>query len=170
MMLGKTFIKYHTKTALKKNTAKRQNVSFPEAKSIGIIHTYCDSGSLEEVYSFFDLLENQGKKISVIILKDKKQDLKVPEFGLVDFQDLSSVGKWSNGPVTDFFETPFDYLFHLDLEGNGLTDNILANSRAKCRVGKFINEKEQFYELMVQPEKENLQKLIKQIYQLIKRF
>ncbi|MCR9253441.1 MAG: hypothetical protein NXI20_23705 [bacterium] len=168
-MLGKAIIKYHTKSALKNNRAKRQNISFPEAKEVGILHTYIDAKALEDVYGFFDLLENQGKKVSVIILKDKKQELKVPEFTLVDFQELSNVGKWSDS-VQKFFNSQFDYLFHLDLEGSKLTDNILANSKAKCRVGKFVDEKQEFYELMVRPEADDLHKLIQQIYQLIKRF
>ncbi len=169
-MLGKTMIKYHTRSALKKNASVRQNVSFPEATTVGIIHTYQDSKSLEEIYSFFDLLENQGKKVKVVVLKDKKDSIKIPEFDLIDVQQLNNIGKWSNDKVPQFFETRFDYVFHLDLEGSKLTDNILANSKAKCRVGKFQQEKEQFYELMVRPENDNLQKLIEQIYQLIKRF
>ncbi len=169
-MLGKKIIVYHTKNALKQNNTQRANTNYREAGNIGLVHTFSSQDDLQEVYNFYDQLESEGKKVHVLVLKDKKQDINVPEFTLINFQDISNLGKWTNDSVHVFSDKSFDYLFHIDLNSNQYADNILANSKAKCRVGNYSDSKGSFYELMIKPENNSITHLIQQINHYIKRF
>lgn len=168
-MLKKSFINLRTKSALKNNKAKRFNTPFSASKSIGLIHQFVDNESIEKIYHFFDKLEKQGKKVEVLILKDKSDELNIPEFLLADVQEMSAFGKWNNDAIENFTKKPFDYLIHLAREESILVDNILATSHAKCRVGKYHEHKKEYYELMISPEKDTIQKLIDQIYHYIQK-
>lgn len=168
-MLKKSFINLRTKSALKNNKAKRINTPFTTSKSIGLVHQFVDNESIQEIYHFFDKLEKQGKKVEVLIIKDKTDELNIPEFLLADSQEISTFGKWNNDAITEFTKKPFDYLIHLAREESILIDNILASSKAKCRVGKYHEHKKEYYELMISPEKDTIQKLIDQIYHYIQK-
>ncbi len=167
-MFKKSFINLHTKSALKRNSTKRGNIPFFKVKNIGIIHSYVNQEQIKIIYHFFDQLEKDDLKVQVLVLKDKDIELNIPEFIVADEQGLTQFGKWDNENIKDFFKEPFDYLLHLNLESTELVDNILAMSKAKCRVGKHLDEREIYYELMVSPEKESFRKLIDQIYHYIK--
>jgi len=166
-MFKKSFVNFQTKSALKKNVAKRENIPFSQVKKIGIIHSFGDDKSVQAIYHFFDLLEKKGIKVEVLILKDKKEELSIPEFILADTHEITQLGKWTNESVVSFYNNSFDYLIHLNLEESILIDNILAQSKARCRVGKYKEDKKAFYELMISPEKDTIQKLIDQIYHYI---
>ncbi|MEL7147010.1 MAG: hypothetical protein AAFO69_11615 [Bacteroidota bacterium] len=166
-MLKKSILNYKTKAALRKNAAKRGNLSFDEVKKIGIIHSFVDDKSVQAIYHFFDQLEKNGKAVSVLIIKDKNDSLNIPEFSLVDHQEMTQLGKWTNENVSKFVNDPFDYLIHLNMEASDLVDNILAESKARCRVGKYQELKKDYYELMISPEKDTIKKLIEQIFHYI---
>lgn len=166
-MLKKSLINLHTKTALKRNAAKRESILFSEVKKIGIVHSYVSQEEIKSVYHFFDQLEKSNIKVEVLILKNKETELNIPEFIIADEQELTQFGKWNNEDIKGFFNEHFDYLIHLNLEENELVENILALSKAKCRVGKYFSDKEKYYELMISPEEDNIRKLIDQIFHYI---
>ena len=144
-------------------------MSFSESKKIGLIHHYVDNQSIQSIYHFFDSLEKQGKKVDVMVIKDKKDELNIPEFLMTDSQEMTAFGQWTNESLLNYINQSFDYLIHLNLDDSIFIENILANSKAKCRVGKFQEEKKEYYELMISPEKDTIQKLIDQIYHYIQK-
>ena len=168
-MFKKSLINFRTKSALRKNKAIRKNMSFSESKKIGLIHHYVDNQSIQSIYHFFDSLEKQGKKVDVMVIKDKKDELNIPEFLMTDSQEMTAFGQWTNESLLNYINQSFDYLIHLNLDDSIFIENILANSKAKCRVGKFQEEKKEYYELMISPEKDTIQKLIDQIYHYIQK-
>lgn len=168
-MFKKSFISFRTKSALKKNKAPRTNMSFSQVKKIGLIHSYVDNQSVQAIYHFFDMLEKQGKKVDVLIIKDKNDELNIPEFILANTQEITQLGKWVNESILNYMEHSYDYLIHVNLGDSILIENILANSKAKCRVGKYKDEKKEYYELMISPETDTIQKLIDQIYHYIQK-
>ena len=166
-MLKKSILNLKTKAALRKNAAQRSNIAFRDVKRIGIIHSFTDDKSVQEIYHFFDQLEKAGKEVKVLIIKDKRQSLNIPEFLLTDYQEVSQFGQWTNQEVVAFFNEPFDYLLHINLEESRMVDNILAKCKAHCRVGRYQESKKDYYELMISPTQDTLTKLIEQIYHYI---
>ena len=166
-MLKKSFLSFKTKAALKSNKAVRSNLSFNKVRKIGILHHYVDDSSVQAIYHFFDQLEKNGKKVEVLIIKDKQDELNIPEFLVADQQETTQFGQWTNEDVQHFIKESFDYLIHLNGDSSVFTDNILAQSKAKCRVGKYTKSRKAYYELMVSPEQDTMKKLIDQIYHYI---
>jgi len=167
-MIKNSLINLNTKTALKKNKARRGNIPFSKVRSIGILHSFNTQEEIKTIYHFFDQLEKGKIKVEVLVVKDKNEELNVPEFTIVNKQEISQLGKWNNDSIIAFKDNSFDYLLHINLNGTDvLTENILAHSKAKCRAGKYFEDKEQFYELMVTPKDDHVKKLIDQIYHYI---
>lgn len=166
-MLKKSILNLKTKAALKRNAAHRGSISFRDVKKIGIIHSFVDDKSVQEIYHFFDRLEKTGKAVKVLIIKDKNDSLNIPEFVVADHQEMTQFGKWTNEEVSGFTQESFDYLIHLNMEESSLVDNILAESKAHCRIGKYQESKKDYYELMISPEQDTMKKLIEQIYHYI---
>ena len=57
-------------------------------------------------------------------------------------------GKIDNPKAEGFSHTTFDYLFYIDNEHNPMILNLLAESKAHCRVGRYREDHEPFFELM----------------------
>jgi len=139
-----------TETALKKNKILRASKPYKKADSIGIIFSVEDKQKHLDVKEFIHQLEKDGKKVTVLEYLPLKKENYEFKFDFFTIEDLSFWGKLET-PVTDkFIETPFDYLFYLDKESNPLVLNLLARSKAQCRVGRYNEDESQFYELMIE--------------------
>ena len=68
-------------------------------------------------------------------------------------KDFNWVGRCKQEGLKKFIKTDFDYLFSLNTSPFLPFDNILAQSKAKCRVGVFDDKRTDYFELMVQPSK-----------------
>lgn len=145
-----TFLQWRTHSALKKSKAIRGSVPFTAAAKIGILFTVEGREKHEAVKRLVMQLTNEGKQVQVLEFLPKKQEN--PEF-MYDYftvQNLNFWGKIVSAEADHFAATPFDYLFNLDTAPNLLIDNVLACSKAKCRVGKFREEATPFFELMIE--------------------
>lgn len=144
------FLRINTKRHLRRNKSARENVPYTQAKTVGIIFTVEDMRKHNLIKELIKKLEHDGKKASVVchLPKDKQNY----EF-LFDFFTGKDVSFWGNNTseaALKFSSTAFDYLLYLDTEPNPLILNLLAQSKAKCRIGKFWEEGRPYFELMIE--------------------
>ena len=147
--MGK-LLEMSTKSNLKRNKASRTCLPYKQAVTVGITFTVEDMQKHTMIKELIKKLEQDGKKATVMCyLPGDKVNY---EF-LFDFfsnKDFTFFGKLTSAKAIEFSETSFDYLFYLDTEPNPLILNLLARSKAKCRIGKFWEEGEPFFEFMLQ--------------------
>ncbi|MBL6448947.1 hypothetical protein JMN32_21735 [Fulvivirga sp. 29W222] len=168
-MLSKKIISYKTKALVKKSKVARNNISYEQAKSIGIIFTIDDLAKHETIKQLVSKLEKDGKKVQVLAFLPKGKENFEFLFDFFTDKDVSIWGKFTSEQVHNFVEKPFDYLFYLDNKSNPLMTNILAMSKAKCRVGKFNEVNNQLCELMIQPQNgSSIQHLADEMYRYTK--
>ncbi len=98
----------------------------------------------------------------------KKKDNYEFLFDFFTIQDLNLWGKIDNSKASRFAQMAFDYLFYIDNEHNLLILNLLAESKAHCRVGKHQKESEPFFELMIE-NKGTVKGLIDNMYKYVKQ-
>lgn len=144
-----TFLKWRTQSALRKNKSLRASTPYRKANLIGIIFSVEDRQKHDDVKEFIRQLEIEGKQVKVLEFLPKKKDNYEFLFDFFTIEDLSFFGQITNTQAEKFCDTAFDYLFYIDQQSNPLILNILARSRAHCRVGKHEEGYETYFELMI---------------------
>ena len=158
-----SFLKYQTKSILKSNQSFRGNVPYAQAKSVGIVFTVEDKSKHDIVKEFVRKLELEGKQITVITYLPKNRENHEFMFDFFTEKDVSFFGSITSESALRFANTSFDFLFYLDTDPNPLLLNVIARSKAKCRVGKFFDKGQPYFELMLEV-KTGTQSLIDAIY------
>ncbi|MDN5200466.1 hypothetical protein QQ008_03815 [Fulvivirgaceae bacterium BMA10] len=155
---------------MRKNDASRKTVSYTEAKNIGILFTIENREKHEKVKSLIKTLKEDGKTVDVLCLLLPGKENYDFTFDYFTPKDFSFFGQVTSELVASFNDKEFDYLIYLDIQPDIFAENILANCRAKCRIGKFVNEqKSPFYELMIKTqETQDLQLFINEVYHYLK--
>jgi hypothetical protein len=161
--MGK-LLEINTKSHLRGNKTLRSFLPYKQAGSIGIIFTVEDKQKHHMIKDFIKKLEQDGKKSKVLCyLPEDKQNY---EF-LFDFyseKDFSFWGRLTSDSAIKFSDTAFDYLFYIDTEPNPLILNLLARSKAKCRIGRHWDDGESFFEFMLESTANDTKALIDGIY------
>jgi hypothetical protein len=151
----------------------RENVSYPKAKSVGILFTSEHLESNEALIEFVRNLQHDDKQVKALTYintKNKDNNHKTLGFNhhVITEKDVSMLGEITSFLVDDFIKTEFDYLFYIDTQQSKIFENILLRSRAKCRIGKYFEEPGNF-ELMIKlNDNEGTDTLIRQMYHYIK--
>jgi hypothetical protein len=158
-----TFLKMRTESALKKNKTVRASIPYKQAVSIGILFTVEDKQKHEAIKEFINQLERDGKKIQVLEFLPEKKSNHEFKFDFFTIKDISFWGDLSAANALKFVETPFDYLFCVDKESNPLILHVLARSKAHCRVGRFTDSENQYFEFMIE-QNGTTEGLIKAMY------
>src|SRR5688572_8415506 len=141
-----SFLKIRTNSHLKKNKTVRASVPYKEAVSCGILFSVEDKAKHDAIKDFMHKLEHDGKKVQVMsFLPNKKENYEFM-FDFFTMKEVSILGQITSHIAVKFSQTPFDYLFCIDAEPNVLVLNLLARSKAKCRVGKFGDEATPYFE------------------------
>ena len=148
--MKQTFLKWRTQAALRKNKSLRASTPYKKAHSIGIIFSVEDRQKHDDIKELVKHLEQDGKFVEVIEFLPKKKDNYEFLFNFFTIDDLNFWGKIDNSKVTGFSLTTFDYLFYVDNDHNPLILYLLAESRAHCRVGKYKEQHEPYFELMIE--------------------
>lgn len=144
-----TLLKWRTQSALRNNKSLRTSTPYRKSNLIGIIFSVEDRQKHDDVKEFIRHLEVDGKQVKVLEFLPKKKDNYEFLFDFFTIHDLTFLGKIDNRQAEIFSNTPFDYLFYIDQQPNPLVLNILATSRAHCRVGKHQEGNEGYFELMI---------------------
>lgn len=139
---------YSIKKALKQKS-KREFINLDKAKTAGILISNLknDHKSLELLTK---ALKEKGLKTTVLsFLKDKE----VFNYNLsnVPFsnKDINWLGQIKSQEIKNFINSPFDYLICLNTSPFLPFENILAHSKAKCRVGIQHSENSNCYEVSI---------------------
>lgn len=162
-MFKMSFLKMRTSTALKKNGVKRASTPYKHAESIGIIFSVEDRQKHDGIKDLIKKLETDGKKVQVLEFLPKKKENYEFLFDFFTLEDLSFWGNINSEKAVKFSNTPFDYLFYIDSQSNPLVLNLLARSKAHCRVGKFNETDSPYFELMIE-DGGNTKSLIDNVY------
>ena len=109
-------------------------------------------------------LEQDGKKVSVISFLPKNTENFDFLFDFFSEKDVNFWGTVTSENAIRFTEKPFDFLFYLDTLPNPMLMHLIARSKAHCRVGRFWQGNEKYFELMIE-SKDSTRSLIDGIYQ-----
>jgi hypothetical protein len=158
-----SLLKYKTKSYLKRNQSLRTNLPWQQGVNVGIIFTVEDKQKHDLIKEFIKKLEHDGKRVSAISFLPKKKENYEFLFDFFTDEDLSFWGNINSASASSFASKPFDFLFYADTRPNALIMNIIAKSKAKCRIGKYEPDSESYFELMIESGM-NLQMLLDSMY------
>lgn len=167
-MLNKKILSYKTRSLIASSQVVRKNISYGEAKSVGVVFTIEDLKKHETVKTFIKRLEKDGKKVQVLAFMPKGAQNFEFLFDFFTVKDLSFWGNFTARQVTDFAAKPFDFLFYLDNNSNQLILNVMAMSKARCRIGKFNEDNSPVCELMIQTSDGGARELADEMYRYTK--
>ena len=157
------FLKIRTGNQLKKNKATRASTPYKQAATVGILFSVEDKKKHDDIKDLIHKLEHDGKKVQVLeFLPNKKENYEFM-FDFFTIKDISFWGKIESEKTLKFSDTAFDYLFCLDTEPSPMLLYLMARSKAKCRVGRFHEGEEPFFEFMID-SKEHTKSLIDGMY------
>lgn len=138
-----------TRIAMRKNKTERGSVPYPRVKSVGIVYSVDDRKKHDDIKELTRRLEQDGKKVQVITFLPKKKENFEFLHDFFTVNDYSFWGTLKSPAAVKFADTPFDLLFCIDAEPNPMVVNLLALSKARCRIGKFREEDQSHFELMI---------------------
>lgn len=157
-----------TSSALRKANAKRASTPYKVAENIGIIFSVEDRQKHDYIKELIKKFEGDGKKVSVLEFLPKNKENFEFLFDFFTVDELSFWGDITSEKAVKFSNTPFDYLFYIDSQSNPLVLNLLARSRAHCRIGKFNESESPYYELMIE-DNGSTKSLIDNVYKYTKQ-
>ncbi|HEY3403218.1 MAG TPA: hypothetical protein VGK59_07515 [Ohtaekwangia sp.] len=144
------FLKIKTNSFLKKNKGLRANLPYKQSKTVGVIFSVEDKQKHFVVKEFIKKLELDGKMVQVLEYLPAKHENYEFKFDFFTEKDLTFWGNLTSSHALQFADAPFDFLYYIDLTPNVLVLHLLARSKAKCRVGKFFDEGQQYLDLMIE--------------------
>ena len=149
---------------LKNSEFKRESTHFNKIEKVGIIINDKNLDSVE-IDKFIQNFKNEEISVEVLHYKTKKNapNLK-SSFTSFERKDIKWTGRFLNFKLKKFIRTDFDYLFSIVDNSSLALDTILAHSNAKCRVGKFGDNRGELYELMVHNESKSIKDLSRQMF------
>jgi len=167
-MFKMNFLRMRTSTALKRNKSTRASLPYKKAQYVGILFSVEDKQKHLDIKEFIRLLEQDGKKVQVLEYLPLKKENYEFMFDFFTIRDLSFWGKINSESALKFCETPFDYLYYIDRESNPMALYLLADSKARCRVGRFTENESPFFEMMIEQNGTN-KGLIETMYKYTKQ-
>ncbi|MCC5932509.1 MAG: hypothetical protein JJU28_24910 [Cyclobacteriaceae bacterium] len=171
--MKKFFLSAAIRRLIKQNTAERYNTPYKEAASFLVLFTAAGNDKISEMRRFEKKLIADGKNVVFIyFLKsiEDSHDVGLDE-GMVkyDIRDINFFGQLKNDSILKLLNKDFDFLLHVDKDQTLFTDIIIAKSKARCRVGNYVENKHFLYELMVKvDEKTNYDFFLEQMYRYTK--
>ena len=146
-----SLLKRNTRSLLKTNQSLRVNVPYKKAITVGVIFSVEDKQKHDLIKDFIKKLELDEKKVTVMSFLPKKKENYEFLFDFFSDNDLSFWGKITSSGASSFAETPFDFLFYVDTQPNDFILNLIARSKAKCRIGKYYGgNDDSYFELMIE--------------------
>jgi hypothetical protein len=156
-------LRLRTDWELKTNKSVRGTVPYQQALNVGIIFTVEDKQKHDCIKDFIKKLEHDGKKVRVMeFLPEDRENFEF-KFDFFTENDFSFWGNITADNALRFSETPFDYLFYIDITPNPLIMYLLARGKARCRVGRSWVDSRSFFEFMIESFNSN-QSLVESMY------
>jgi len=145
----------------------RDSVAYKTADRIGIIFCNDEQSKIEDADRLINLLKKDNKKVKVIA-QEHKSAIKHLPYDTFNEENFSFLGDFIGKPINDFITTKYDFLICLDEQPNYLVRSILAYSQAKCRVGKFEENNQQTFEMLLEDRTKNGRNWVDSMYRYMK--
>lgn len=127
---------------------------FKEAKQVGVLFNASNEAMEKPLAAFIRQLEKEGKSVTSLTYFDKEREAAFQfPYDVFTGNEIDWLGNIKSEKANKFMEKNFDFLFCFQAQPSEVTDLLLANSAAKCRVGIYEEGKEDLYELMLIPSK-----------------
>ena len=165
-MILKAWLKYRTNKAQKTNKGLRESVAYKTANKIGIVFCNDEQRKIEDADKLINLLKKDNKKVKVIA-QELKSAVKHLPYDTFNKDNFSFWGEFIGKPINDFISADYDFLICLDEQPNYLIRSILANSQAKCRIGKFEENNQQTFEMLLKDKGNNGHNWVDSMYRYI---
>ena len=169
-MLSKKILVHKTRSLIKKNQPPRLSPSYQHAAKMGVIFSTEDLAKHNTIKGLVNKLKADGKEVTVLTFLPKDRHNFEFKFDYFTAGDFSIFGNHTSKDALDFAAQPFDYMFYIDLEPNPFIENLVAMSKAKCRVGRYSRSSDQdLFEFMIRTrEKGTNQELADEMYRYTK--
>lgn len=161
------------KKAVKNHPYGGQSLRFEESKKVLLFFTSQGNQKIVLVKALQNKLEREGKEVTCLYLVEKDEDK--PDVHLdegmerITVLDFSYFGKIEKLQVLEILKAHYDFVLHLDMESNIHCDLVLASCKARCRIGRYFENHEELYEMMVKVDNDKkINYLIDQIYHYTK--
>jgi hypothetical protein len=148
-VIQERFLEYRTRVLLKRNRTERATIPYKQASQIGIIWSVEDKVKHDTIKTLIKKFEQDGTQIQAIEFLPRNKDNYEFRFDFFSEENLSFWGEINSSGAMKFSNASFDYLFYLDASPNPLILNLLARSKAKCRVGRSWAAGYPYFELMI---------------------
>ena len=132
---------------------KRELTNLLLAKTFGIIYDSTLPGNDIAATKIAEWLRNKGKEVTVLGYLHEKEITSKEDVEIFNLKDVNWYGVPKTDRVKKFCDTHFDVLLCGITDDNRPLDYIAYMSKAKCRVGPYIQGKTGAFELMVNIEK-----------------
>jgi hypothetical protein len=159
------FLNLKNKKAAAEKTTPRKNVPYSQARQVGVLFMNEREEDYAAINKFVQKLTREGKKITALTYFDHIQSNGY-DFYFDSFtkEQISATGVITSDKVERFIESDFDYVFCINKYSFLPFDYILLRSKAKCRIGMYVEEKPECFELMIKPKPEDtLESLLDQL-------
>jgi len=147
-MIFKPWLIHRTSKAQKHNISLRKSIAYKQAKYLGIIFTNSEHIKIDAADKLSTLLKMDGKKVKIIAY-ERRNSIKHLPYDTISSENFSFWGGFIGKPIEDFVNAEFDFLICIDEQPNPMIRSILANSQAKCRVGRYEESNEPSFEMLV---------------------
>lgn len=153
-MLGKLLLPIRTKRAVRKSPT-HLSPGYAEAVKIGLIFKYRGDEHYEQVLEFMRILRADRKEVSMLAFVPQQKTIPVYSFPQYNASNLTVWGKLTSEEIDLFLAGQFDFLINLDIEPSLFVDNVLSRANSKCKIGHFMVDRKDFYQMMIHVDPSN---------------
>lgn len=126
-------------------------IPYDQAKSIGLLFDDVEA-DFPAINKFVKRLTDEGKKVRALTYFDRMQSSGYDfPFDYFTRDQVSTMGNLTSEKVGRFLDFEFDYLFCIQRHSFLPFDFILLHSKAKFRIGMYLETNADYFELMIRP-------------------
>lgn len=149
----------------------RRTPNYKDAEHIGILFFTRNDQMHKFINQFYEKIKADKKEFTALTFDDDaRQNPYIFKYSFFKKSDIGLLGKIKPKAkeVEQFINTEFDYLYCITVEEDiDMFDQILAQSKAKCRVGNYREDKYHLYEMMIRLSSDS--DIDKLIHEMLKR-
>ena len=147
------FLTLRTRHALEQNALVRTMPAYARAKSIGILFSsHYEGADAKAINHLFRRFRDEGKNVRALThFPGERSNPFDFKFDFFSDKDLTLMGHLKSDAVEMFVNTEFDFLYCIFDQPFLPFEYILAQSKARFRVGIYQPDRTLSYELMINP-------------------
>jgi hypothetical protein len=159
--------------SLRRRPEQKPSKSYREAKTILLFFISEGNQKIALIKGMQNRMEREGKKVRCLylLMKDEdRPDVHLDE-GMARLEqiDFSLFGNILKPEVKQLLDDDFDFMIHFDMDRNIYSDLVMSKSNAKCRIGRYFDNHENQYDMMVKvSDDKKINFLLDQIYHYTK--